>query len=256
MKGVSLIRKNLVTLSFTWYSSRNNTGATREKIAEAQKGILMSEVNTDLRKTILVVDDVAMSLTAIRSILRDRYEVCISKSAKAATTVLERVGIDLILLDLEMPEVSGFEFLAQIQANPEWAKIPVICVTAHSRPSDIANAVDRGVKDYIVKPISAKLLLQKIEEVFNLMEVELSVGELLKRLATLEEFCMIGNSRRAEILIKNLRSTSYSTKTSISLEKIDWSINALEYDNAIDQIQKLVAIVSAENAAKAPVNNV
>jgi PleD family two-component response regulator len=216
----------------------------------------MSEANTDLRKTILVVDDVAMSLTAIRSILRESYEVCISKSARAAMIVLERVRIDLILLDLEMPEVSGFEFLAQIQANPEWARIPVICVTAHSRLSDIANAVDRGVKDYIVKPISAKLLLQKIEEVFNHMEVELSVEELLKRLASLEEFCMIGNSRRAEILIKNLRSTSYSTKISILLEKIDWSINALEYDNAIDQVRSVVNIVNAENVPKVPTNNV
>jgi response regulator RpfG family c-di-GMP phosphodiesterase len=216
----------------------------------------MSEVNTDLKKTILVVDDVAMSLTAIRAILRDYYEVCISKSAKAAMTVLERVGIDLILLDLEMPEVSGLEFLAQIQTNPEWARIPVICVTAHSTPSDIANAIDRGVKDYIVKPINAKLLLQKIQEVFDLMAIELSTKELLKRLSALEGFCMIGNSRRAEILIKNLRSISFSTKVSIALEKIDWAINALEYDNAVEQIHKLVNSINAETVVKVPMNNV
>jgi response regulator RpfG family c-di-GMP phosphodiesterase len=204
---------------------------------------------TSIKKTVLVVDDVAMSLTAIRSILRDYYEVCISKSAKAALMVLERVRIDLILLDLEMPEISGFEFLTQIQANPEWSKIPVICVTAHSKPSDINEAVAHGVRGYIVKPINAQLLLQKIQQMFEDQNLDTGIQTLMKRLEALKDFCLIG-SDRAESLVKSLKSASYNTKISIRLEAIDQAINMLEYDSAVEQIHVLMNQINSENVAK------
>jgi response regulator RpfG family c-di-GMP phosphodiesterase len=203
-----------------------------------------------IKKTILVVDDVAMSLTAIRSILRDYYEVCISKSAKAALMVLERVRIDLILLDLEMPEVSGFEFLKQIQENPDWMKIPVICVTAHSKPSDINEAVVRGVRGYLVKPINAQVLLKKIQQMFEEQDMEADIQTLMKRLSALEDFCLIGNSDRAENLVKSLKSTSYTTKISIRLESIDQSISMLEYDGAVEEIHILMEQINADSIAK------
>jgi response regulator RpfG family c-di-GMP phosphodiesterase len=202
-----------------------------------------------IKKTVLVVDDVAMSLTAIRSILRDYYEVCISKSAKAAFMVLERVRIDLILLDIEMPEVNGFDFLNQMQANPEWSKIPVICVTAHSKPSDINEAIAHGVRGYLVKPINAQVLLKKIQQTFEEQTADTGIQTLMKRLTALEDFCLIG-SDRAESLIKSLISTSYTTKISIRLDTIDQAIGMLEYDNAVEQIHVLMNQINAESIAK------
>jgi response regulator RpfG family c-di-GMP phosphodiesterase len=202
-----------------------------------------------LKKTVLVVDDVAMSLTAIRSILRDYYEVCISKSAKAAFMVLQRVKVDLILLDIEMPEVSGFDFLNQIQANSEWSKIPVICVTAHSKPSDINEAITHGVRGYLVKPINAQLLLKKIQQTFEEQTADTGIQTLMKRLAALEDFCLIG-SDRAESLIKSLKSMSYTTKISIRLDSIEQAITILEYDTAVEQIHILMNQINAESMAK------
>jgi CheY-like chemotaxis protein len=118
------------------------------------------------QKTILVIDDLTVTLMAIRSMLEGKYTTCIAKSALDGLVVLKSIHVDLILLDIEMPGMSGMDFLAQIQTGP-FKNIPVIFVTSDRTLDTINKALELGVKGYLVKPVEAKKLLDKIEEVFR-----------------------------------------------------------------------------------------
>jgi putative two-component system response regulator len=123
----------------------------------------------ELKKTILAVDDMPLNLTAVRTILRDDFDIRLAKSPVAALTILNTVKTDLILADIEMPEMSGFEFVDRLRNNaehPELRDIPVIFVTSHETPDIIGQMVSRNA-GYVVKPIVPRILLEKIGAVFE-----------------------------------------------------------------------------------------
>jgi CheY-like chemotaxis protein len=122
--------------------------------------------NTDSKKTILVIDDLTITLTAIRSMLEGTYGVSVAKSAIDGWVVLKSIPVNLILLDIEMPGISGMEFMANLQKSP-YRDIPVIFVTSNRSFEVINKARDLGARGYIAKPISAKVLLAKIGEVLR-----------------------------------------------------------------------------------------
>jgi CheY-like chemotaxis protein len=119
------------------------------------------------KKTILAVDDILPSLNTVRKILEGPFEVCLAKSIEIASLILKTTKIDLILLDIEMPEMSGFEYLKHLQDIPQYSHIPVIFVTSHATKDFIVQAMSSGAKDFIVKPIIPQALLEKINAVFD-----------------------------------------------------------------------------------------
>jgi CheY-like chemotaxis protein len=123
----------------------------------------------EAKKIILAVDDMPLNLTAIRTILRDDFDIRLAKSAKMALVMLNTVKADLILVDIEMPEMSGFEFVDQLRNNsghPEQKDIPVIFVTSHETPDVIEQALARGA-GYVVKPVVPQVLLEKVRSVLE-----------------------------------------------------------------------------------------
>jgi putative two-component system response regulator len=149
------------------------------------------------KRTILAVDDVSEMLLTIKLILRDQFELCLAKSADAAKQVLARTGVDLILLDIDMPETNGFDFLAWLRGTGEWKDIPVIFVTTTATREFITKAVAAGARDYIAKPVSPAVLLKKVDDVF--------VGAFISRLAELEEMCATGRDDRAVAVLEDIR---------------------------------------------------
>jgi putative two-component system response regulator len=113
------------------------------------------------KKIILAVDDMPMNLATLKTILQKEFDLRPSKSAKTAFALLEVVKPDLILLDVEMPEMSGFEFLERLGRRD----IPVIFVTSHGSEDFIARAKLSGVRDYVTKPVVPAVLLEKIRTV-------------------------------------------------------------------------------------------
>ncbi|MDR1046492.1 MAG: response regulator [Treponema sp.] len=113
-------------------------------------------------KVILAIDDNPAILAVIRSILKDQYDVLISKSAPMAMNILKTEKADLILLDIEMPGMSGFEFLHEIRKNPKCMKIPVLIVSSHAEDEFRKHAESCGAQGLVSKPVDAELLLQKI----------------------------------------------------------------------------------------------
>jgi putative two-component system response regulator len=119
------------------------------------------------KKIILAVDDMAVGLTTVRTILQQDYDVRLAKSASIALDMLQQFKPDLILLDIEMPEMSGFEFAALLQQNPEHRNIPVIFVTSHANPQFIDQAMNFGAEGYIVKPFIPEALTKRVKSVLE-----------------------------------------------------------------------------------------
>ena len=122
---------------------------------------------TEEKKIILAVDDMAVSLTTIRTILQGEYDVRLAKSAALALEMLKQVKVDLILLDIEMPEISGLEFVGLLKKNPELKGVPVIFVTSHANPQFIDQAMAFEAEGYIVKPFIPEALIKRVKSVLG-----------------------------------------------------------------------------------------
>lgn len=120
------------------------------------------------KKIILAIDDVSLSLTVIKGILSRNFDVRVAKSGELALYILGSVKVDLILLDIEMPGMSGFDFLEIIKELPDAEEIPVIIVTSHATPGLIVRASMAGARDYVVKPVKAQALKEKVYKVLDM----------------------------------------------------------------------------------------
>ena len=114
------------------------------------------------RHKIMLVDDNISNLNTGRSMLREHYEVFPIPSGKKLFDTLQHVTPSLILLDILMPEMDGFEVIDRLKQNPQWEEIPVIFLTSRSDEKSELEGLTRGAIDYVAKPFSAPLLLQRI----------------------------------------------------------------------------------------------
>ena len=114
-------------------------------------------------KRILVVDDNLTILKQISSYLADDYEISLAKSGHLALQICVKERPDLILLDIEMPEMNGFDVISKIKQNPYLDRIPVIFLTANRSAEIEIRALESGARDYIVKPVEKNILIHRIE---------------------------------------------------------------------------------------------
>jgi putative two-component system response regulator len=116
------------------------------------------------RKTILVVDDTPDNLSLMSGLLKDLYRVKVANSGERALRALEDEDRpDLILLDVMMPGLSGYDVLARLKADPATRHIPVIFLTAMSEVEDEKKGLDLGAADYVTKPISPPIVLARVK---------------------------------------------------------------------------------------------
>ena len=114
--------------------------------------------------TVLVVDDNRQNLELLLAYLEDMEEVT-AIEARDGVAALEQVARrrpDLILLDIMMPKMSGFEVCKQLKSNPQTRDIPVVMVTALNETADIERATECGTDDYITKPIERRALVNLV----------------------------------------------------------------------------------------------
>jgi putative two-component system response regulator len=112
---------------------------------------------------ILAVDDMSMNLRTIKTILEKEYEVRLAKSGELALGILKNTPVRLVLLDIEMPGMSGFEVIDEIKKRPHCKNTPVIFITSHATPELIVSAYEHGAGDYIIKPINPQVLEKKVQ---------------------------------------------------------------------------------------------
>lgn len=118
---------------------------------------------SDTLKKILVVDDNPANLMLVNGILSTLYKVYPVNSGNTALKFLKKERPDLILLDLEMPEMSGDDLMRIIKSDTELSDIPIIFLTAHNSIEIEAAAFKAGAADYIRKPINDVVMLARVK---------------------------------------------------------------------------------------------
>jgi CheY-like chemotaxis protein len=104
-------------------------------------------------RVLLVEDNAVNRRVAVGMLGKLGSEVTEAQDGQAALECLERASFDLVLMDVQMPNMDGFQATAAIRANPQWAEMPVIAMTAHAMKGDRERCLQAGMDDYIAKPI-------------------------------------------------------------------------------------------------------
>ncbi|MDR0527392.1 MAG: response regulator [Spirochaetaceae bacterium] len=117
-------------------------------------------------KKIFFVDDNITNLLIGKNALKDHFQTFTMPSAAKMFELLEKVKPDAILLDIEMPEMSGYEAMEKLKAS-EYKNIPVLFVTGNENTEDEQKGLSMGAKGYIRKPFSNEDLIGKIEKLFS-----------------------------------------------------------------------------------------
>ncbi|WP_338365640.1 two-component system response regulator [uncultured Pseudoalteromonas sp.] len=121
---------------------------------------------------ILIVDDEPANLKVMREVLGSQYRMSFAKSGAAALALLEKEQPKLILLDIMMPDMNGFEVCEILKSTPKLSHIPVIFVTALGDESDEFKGFELGAVDYITKPISPAIVRARVKTHLSLVQAE------------------------------------------------------------------------------------
>ncbi|MDR1306517.1 MAG: response regulator [Treponema sp.] len=115
------------------------------------------------RRIIFLVDDNMSNLTTGKTMLKEHYDIFSIPSGIKLFEILEKVTPDLILLDIEMPEMNGYEAIQKLKTEKKTREIPVVFLTARNDPGSELEGLNLGATDYVSKPFSPPLLLKRIE---------------------------------------------------------------------------------------------
>jgi CheY-like chemotaxis protein len=117
----------------------------------------------DALKTILVIDDSTTNVVLLQAVLNNKgYEIETALSVKEAFNILSKKIPQLILLDLLMPRINGFEFLQEIKANSKYKDIPIVVVSALTDQDTVKKTMDLGATNFIKKPVDIQNLLETV----------------------------------------------------------------------------------------------
>ncbi|WP_371185963.1 response regulator [Thalassotalea maritima] len=145
----------------------------------------MVSTNEDKPHTILVVDDEPSNLDLAVGLLKDQFKVKAATSGQVALKIADSGdSISLILLDVMMPDLDGFDVCAALKNNPETQHIPIIFLTAKSEVADVTKGFSLGAVDYITKPLQPDILKARVNTHISLRE---SQRALEQQVATLNE---------------------------------------------------------------------
>ncbi|MFS1438136.1 two-component system response regulator [Shewanella sp. 10N.286.48.A6] len=115
------------------------------------------------RQTILVVDDTAENIDVLAGVLKSDYQIKIAKNGKLALKIAKAMTLDLILLDIMMPGIDGFEVCRQLKQDKRTQHIPIIFVTAKISAADELKGLELGAADYITKPFNPPIVLRRVQ---------------------------------------------------------------------------------------------
>ena len=148
---------------------------------------------SDMSKTILVIDDSVTNLLIAVEALEKHYRVLTMSTAAKMFALLEKISPDLILLDIAMPEMSGYDAIKKLKESELHSEIPVIFLTALGDSYNEAFGIELGAVDFITKPFSEPVLLQRIKH-------HLSLSDLIKERTELLEHANAANRAKSEFL--------------------------------------------------------
>ncbi|MDR0465712.1 MAG: response regulator [Treponema sp.] len=132
----------------------------------------------DSRKNILIIDDEKMNIIALAHYLKPMYEIIVATDGSSGIEAAIKHMPDLILLDIIMPGMTGFDVIKNLKENKETGKIPVIFITGLNSIEDEEKGLLQGAVDYIVKPFNKTIVRTRIETQLKLVEYEHTIERL------------------------------------------------------------------------------
>lgn len=147
---------------------------------------------TEKKQKVLIVDDIPKNIELAANILRTKnYNVTYAKSGLSALQKIESIDFDLILLDIMMPEMDGFEVCRKLKENEKTRDIPIIFVTARTETENVVKGLEMGAVDYVTKPFNAEELQARVRTHLDIrrkiVELEQISEQLRQRQAEQEE---------------------------------------------------------------------
>ena len=170
------------------------------------------------KPTILVVDDMTTTLLLLHDLLKDTYEVKIAKSGTKALEILESPNdIDLILLDIEMPDINGYDVCKRIKNNETIKNIPIIFITGRTSQEDEEYGLNLGAIDYITKPFNNAIVKLRIK---NYLDLKIK-NDMLEKLSMYDGLTNIRNRRFFDETFEKTFSEIKRDKKSLAVLMID-----------------------------------
>ena len=114
-------------------------------------------------KKILIVEDVELNLDLLVQLLEDDYNLVLARDGAMGVELAAIELPDVILMDMSLPLIDGWDATRQIKANPKLSQIPVIGLSAHAMRGDRQKALEAGCSDYLTKPVDEDLLMAKLD---------------------------------------------------------------------------------------------
>lgn len=147
----------------------------------------MSETEKETGDRILVVDDTLENIQVLGIVLKkEGYVINVAQDGKTALEMVEKVQPNLILLDIVMPEMDGYEVCRRLKQNPETKEIPVIFLTAKADTESIVAGFETGAVDYITKPFRKQELLARVKTHLELRRSKRELEKALEEIKTLK----------------------------------------------------------------------
>jgi diguanylate cyclase (GGDEF)-like protein len=176
-----------------------------------------NQVEVTNKPKILVVDDMPINITILDKILNPEYEILSAASGKEALEMAYRQIPDLILLDVVMPEMDGFEVCKKLKHDDKTKDIPVIFISANTQEEDESRGFEAGVVDYITKPVRATIVKARVR-----LQLELkSARDHLKSLSTIDGLTQVANRRKFDETMENEWRRNRRNQHPISLIMMD-----------------------------------
>ena len=188
------------------------------------------------KATILVVDDTPDELSLINDLLKDFYRVKVANSGeKALKLAVTSAPPDLILLDVMMPDIDGYEVCRQMKADPRTCNIPVIFLTGKTRMAEEKRGFDLGAVDYISKPVSPAIVLTRIRTHLRLKAsadflrdkngfLEREVAKRTKQVTTIKDVTILAMASLAET--RDLMTGNHIRRTQFYMSALATSLQA------------------------------
>jgi len=169
------------------------------------------------RATILVVDDEKTNVLVLKTGLSMYYRVLVAERGEEAITIAENHEPDLILLDIDMPGMSGFEVCRALKSMPETANIPVVFITGRGQVEDEVRGLESGAVDYITRPFEWAIVRSRIKTQIELKRKT----DILERFVNIDGLTSIANRRRFDDFISHEWNRSARNGEELSLIMID-----------------------------------
>ncbi len=152
----------------------------------------MNTIDMDPRARLLIADDEVPNIRLLAAILEDSYELFFATTGQKALEIANKRDIDIVLLDVMMPGMDGYEVCRRLKSNVKTREIPVIFITAMNDVEDETRGFDVGGIDYITKPVSPPKVRARVKTHLELKRTR----DLLEELASMDSLTGIANRRR------------------------------------------------------------